>query len=159
VVSFYGSPTSSDSSGGGPPGSPTESQIVGIPSLSITFYNTTTGTQGNCTWTFGDGGTSNACSGTVSYSYTTRGTYSVTLVVDGQSVGRSNYVLVGCKVPSFSGVRKNSALATWTNAGFAAGNLTTLSGTGNYKIAYQSLVGGLVNPPGGCSGATVTVGP
>jgi hypothetical protein len=37
--------------------------------------------------------------------------------------------------------------------------LTTRSGVGNYKIGFQSLAGGLVNPPGGCSGATVSVGP
>jgi hypothetical protein len=158
VVSFYGSPTSTDGSGGGPPGSTDENLIVGIPALSITFHNTTTGTQGNCTWMFGDGGTSNACSGTVNHSYTTRGTYSVSLVVDGLTVTRSNYVLVGCKVPSFSGVRRNSADSLWSAAGFS-GTTTKLSGSGNYKIGYQSLVGGLVNPLGGCSGATITVGP
>jgi PKD repeat protein len=125
----------------------------------VNFHNTTTGTQGNCTWTFGDGGTSNACSDTVVHTYTTRGTYSVSLVVDGQTVNRSNYVVVSCKVPSFSGVRKNDASGLWTGAGFASGNITKLDGSGNYKIGYQSLVGGLVYPPGGCSGATVTVGP
>lgn len=159
VVSFYGSPTSADGSGGGPPGSTDENLIVGISTLNITFHNTTTGTQGNCTWTFGDGGTSNACSETVTHSYTTRGTYSVTLLVDGQTVSRSNYVLVGCKVPSFSGVRKNDASGLWTGAGFDSDHITKLDGNGNYKIGYQSLVGGLVNPPGGCSGATVTVAP
>ena len=155
VVSFYGDSTSADSSGGGTSGA----QIVGVPTLAVIFHNTTTGTQGNCTWTFGDGGTSNACSDTVSYTYTTRGTYSVTLTVDGQTVSRSNYVLVGCKVPSFAGVRKNSALSNWTGAGFSSGNMTFLSASGNYKIVYQSRVGGLLNPPGGCSGATITVGP
>jgi hypothetical protein len=159
VVSFYGEPTSLDGSGGGPPGSTDEGLIVGIPTLNITFHNTTSGTWGNCTWTFGDGQTSNSCSTTVSHGYTTRGTYSVTLQVDGQTVGRSNYVLVGCKVPSFAGVRKNDASGLWTGAGFSSGNITKLDGNGNYKIGYQSLVGGLVNPPGGCSGATITVGP
>ena len=159
VVSFYGVPTSADGSGGGPPGSTDENLIVGIPTLNITFYNNTTGTWGNCTWTWGDGQTSNSCSATVSHGYTTRGIYSVTLEVDGQTAGRSNYVLVGCKVPSFSGVRKNDASGLWTGAGFSSGNMTFLPGSGNYKIGYQSLVGGLVNPPGGCSGATVTVGP
>jgi hypothetical protein len=68
-------------------------------------------------------------------------------------------VLVSCQVPSFSGVRKNNATAIWTGAGFTAANITFLSGSGNYKISYQSLVGGLVNPNGGCSGATIQVGP
>ncbi len=159
VVSFYGSPTTADSSGGGPPGSIDENLVVGIPNLGVTFYNTTTGTQGNCLWSFGDGGTSNACSGTVSHTYTARGQYSVTLVVNASSVTRTNYVLVTCKVPAFSGVRKNSALALWTGAGFTSGNMSFMAGSGNYKIGYQSLAGGLINPPGGCSDATVQVGP
>lgn len=159
VVSFYGSPTSVDGSGGGPPGSTDENLIVGIPALAATFHNTTIGTQGSCSWVFGDGGTSNACLETVSHSYLDRGTYTVSLNVDGQVVTRSSYVLVGCKVPAFAGVRDNSASATWTAAGFASGNLSTLPGSGNYKIGFQSLVGGLVNPPGGCSGATIQVGP
>ncbi len=37
--------------------------------------------------------------------------------------------------------------------------MTYLPGTGNYKIGYQSLAGGIVNPPGGCANATVQVGP
>ena len=162
VVSFYGSPTSADGSGGGPPGSTDENLIVGIPTLNITFYNTTTGANGQCEWDFGDGTkVSKACSGSVTHSYTARGLFSVTLEVDGWGAGRSNYVLVGCKVPSFSGVRRNEATAMWTGAGFASSNITLIDvqGNGNYKIGYQSLVGGLVNPPGGCSGATVTVGP
>ncbi len=162
VVSFYGTPTSTDSYGGGPPGSTDENLIVGIPTLTVTFTNTTTGTQGNCTWLFGDGGTANACSGTVSHNYLLpHGTYGVSLTVDGQTVSRSNYVLVGCKVPAFAGVRVNTAASTWANAGFAVNNLSTLSdhGNANYKIGYQSLAGGLVNPPGGCSGATIQVGP
>ena len=56
-------------------------------------------------------------------------------------------------------MRKNDALDLWTGAGFSSGNMTKLDGNGNYKIGYQSLVGGLVNPLGGCSGATITVGP
>ena len=164
VVSFYGSPTSADGSGGGPPGSTDENLIVGIPTLNVTFYNTTTGTNGQCTWDFGDGTRdSRACSGSVSHTYTTRGLFSVTLDVDGWSAGRSNYVLVGCKVPAFAGVRRNYASDAWAAAGFDRANLTELPGDPgeeqNYKIGYQSLVGGMVNPPGGCSGATITVGP
>jgi PKD repeat protein len=141
------------------PGSANENQIVGIPYLTITFTNTTTGDQGLCTWNFGDGGTSTACSGTVSHTYLNRGTYTVSLTVDSNSKTRSSYVLVGCKVPAFAGIRKNSAISTWQNAGFTWNKLTTLAGSGNYKIGYQSLAGGLVNPTGGCSGATISVGP
>lgn len=162
VVTFYGTPTSLDSYGGGAPASPpdpNENQIVGIPTLTVTFTNTTNGPRTSCVWSFGDGISSTSCSDTVSHSYSTRGTYSVTLIVDLGILTRTNYVLVGCKVPAFAGARKNAASSMWTDAGFAAANLTELPGIGNYIIGYQSLAGGLVNPPGGCSGATIQVGP
>ncbi len=46
VVSFYGTPTSQDGTGGGPPGSVDENLIVGIPTLTVAFSNTTTGCTG-----------------------------------------------------------------------------------------------------------------
>jgi hypothetical protein len=95
----------------------------------------------------------------VTHTYTTRGTYTVSLEVDGQTVTRPGYVLVSCKVPAFAGVRKNSASGVWTGAGFSSSNFSTMDGNGNYKIGFQSLAGGIINPPGGCSGATVLVGP
>jgi len=159
TVGFHGTPTSVDAYGGGVPGSVDENQVVGIPTLAITFSNTTVGTMGSCQWDFGDGTTSSSCGSTVNKSYSTRGTYHVTLTVNGQTLTRPAYVLVGCKVPAFSGVRRNSAGSLWTGAGFTAGNLTELSGSGNYLINYQDLAGGLVNPPGGCAGATIQVGP
>ena len=62
------------------------------------------------------------------------------------------------KVPAFAGVHKNAADSTWSNAGFDSSNISYLDGNGNYKIGYQSLAGGIVNPMGGCSGAEITVG-
>jgi len=159
AISFYGESTSTDASGGGPPGSVDENMIVGLPGLTVTFRNTTTGPQGNCTWAFGDSGTATSCGNTVSHTYNARGLYTVTLTVDGFSLARTNYVLVGCKVPAFSGVRLNAALGAWTTEGFSSSNFSSLPGSGNYKIGYQSLAGGLVNPPGGCDGAAVQVGP
>lgn len=160
VITFYGSSTSTDASGGGPPGSTDENLIVGIPPLAVNFVDTSVGPpKSACTWDFGDGNTSSSCGNTATHSYTTRGTYTVSLTIDGTSYSRSNYVLVGCKVPAFAGVRRNSASASWTTAGFNSSNITYLAGSGNYKIGYQSLAGGLVNPNGGCSDATVTVGP
>jgi Flp pilus assembly protein TadG len=159
IVSFHGSSTSIDASGGGPPGSDNENQIVGVPPVVVTFSNTTQGLHGSCLWEFGDGSTSTSCGSTVSRTYSTRGTFTVRLTVQDKSLTRTAYVLVGCKVPAFAGVRKNSAVTNWTSAGFGAANLTTQTGSGNYRIGYQSLAGGLVNPPGGCSGATVVVGP
>ncbi len=159
VVAFYGIPTSPDSSGGGPPGSVDEDQILGVPNLSVTFYNTTTGVQGSCLWSFGDGSSSTSCTNSFVHTYTAFGTFDVTLTVNGQPLTRSSYVLTTCKVPAFAGVRVNSATSIWIAAGFTSSNLTKLDGNGNYKIGYQSLAGGIVSPPGGCSGATTLVGP
>lgn len=158
TVAFYGTPTSADSSGGGPPGSVDENLIVGVPNLAITFYNTTIGVQGSCQWDFGDGASSSSCTNTLEHTYTARGTYTVTLTVNGQTLARADYVLAACQVPAFAGVRVNSASSAWTSAGFSSGNITELPGNGNYKIGYQSLAGGMVNPPGGCD-ATIQVGP
>ena len=163
IVTFYGTSTSADASGGGPPGSVNENQIIGVDPLAITFSNTSIGPNpGGCLWQFGDGETSNSCGNTVDHTYTTRGTFNVTLTIDGYQMTRTSYVMVGCKVPSFAGVHVNNAGGLWTGAGFSSSNITYLDGQGNgqnYKIGYQSLTGGLVNPMGGCSGATVTVGP
>ena len=168
IVTFYGTPSGVDSYGGGPPLSPpdpNEGQIVGIPNLSVTFSNTTPGGHGNCLWAFGDGAISNSCGNSVSHTYTTRNTYDVSLTIDGGTLTQSAYVLIGCKVPAFAGVHKNSATGDWTDpnssagGGFAAANISFAPGNGNYIIGTQSLAGGLVNPSGGCSGATITVGP
>jgi hypothetical protein len=158
IVSFYGSSTSPDSSGGGPPGSENENQIVGVPGMNVTFENTTQGLHGQCLWDFGDGTFSTSCGNQVTKLYSLRGTYTVRLTVQDKSYTRTAYVLVGCKVPAFAGVRKNSAGTLWTAAGFSSANLSAQPG-GNYRIGYQSLAGGLVNPPGGCSDARITVGP
>ena len=164
TVHFYGQPASGqvDAFGGGPPGSPNEAQIVGatsqtVPGINTTFTNTTTGTQVTCLWNFGDGSTQSNCANTVSKVYTTRGLFIVTLTVNGSAVTRSSYVLIGCKVPDFHDVRVNSADGVWSGAGFS-GPVTKLPGSGNYKIQFQSIVGGQINPSGGCA-AGITVGP
>jgi PKD repeat protein len=140
-----------------------ENQITGINPLFVTFYNTSTGPNPlGCVWDFGDGSTSNTCGNTVTHNYTTRGTFNVSLTIDGQMLMRPSYIFVGCKVPAFAGVHVNSAESSWTTAGFSASNIFYLEGQGggmNYKIGYQSLTGGLVNPSGGCAGANITVGP
>ena len=160
IVTFYGSSTDDDASGGGPPGSVDEDQIVGIRPLSVLFTDTSVGPpKSACLWNFGDGNQGTSCGDQVSHTYTTRGTYTVTLTIDGTTFSGLNYVLVGCKVPAFAGVHKNAAVTNWTNAGFTGSNMSYLPGSGNYKIGYQSLAGGLVNPIGGCSDATITVGP
>lgn len=138
-----------------------EPQVVGLPGVIVDFTNSTTGTMVSCQWNFGDGTTLNSCGSQVSHTYasSTRRTYVVTLTVNASTLTRAAYVLVGCQVPSFSGVRQNNAVATWTAAGFAQGNISIASGNGNYFINNQSLAGGLLNPAGGCGGAVISVGP
>jgi hypothetical protein len=61
-------------------------------------------------------------------------------------------------VPSLTGVRRNDAADVWVANGFTRGNLSS-TGNGNYFVGTQSLAGGLLNPAGGCTGATIVVGP
>ncbi|HVM30295.1 MAG TPA: TadE/TadG family type IV pilus assembly protein [Candidatus Limnocylindrales bacterium] len=161
-INFYGVPTNTqDVEGGGPANEEGNyPPIVGIPTLNVTFHNTTTGVMGQCHWDFGNGQTSTSCGNTVTTSYSTRGIYHVQLMVNGQGpLQRVGYVTVGCKVPSLTGVRRNTASGVWTQSGFSASNFTALSGNGNYAIRFQSLTGGMLNPPGGCANAQITVGP
>ena len=63
-----------------------------------------------------------------------------------------------CTVPDFFNVRKDDAQDRWTAAGFTT-QVLFQPGNGNYKIGYQSIVGGKIDPqPDGCS-SVVTVGP
>jgi hypothetical protein len=160
-VSFYGVPRPPDSQGGGPPGSPGENQVVGIPGLVVDFTNSTTGTMVSCQWDFGDGQTATGCGSPTAHTYASsqRRTYTVTLTVNGSVAARADYVLIGCQVPSFTGVRVNDAGDEWFEEGFTRSNLTAAPGQGNYRINTQTLAGGLLNPAGGCTGATITVGP
>jgi PKD repeat protein len=137
-----------------------ENQITGVNPLTVQFVDQSTGPpRGNCQWNFGDGGSASTCSNNTSHTYTQPGTYTVTRTIDGISGSRTDYIFVGCKVPAFAGVRVNTAPSVWTSAGFSSSNFSAQDGSGNYKIGYQSLAGGLVNPVGGCTGATIVVGP
>lgn len=54
----------------------------GVPSLSVSFTNLSTGNYNTCAWAFGDGGTSTSCTNP-SNTYTTPGSYTVSLTVSG----------------------------------------------------------------------------
>lgn len=53
---------------------------VGCAPLTVTFTNNTTNSI-NCSWNFGDNGTSTSCGNPVTYTYTTPGTYTVSLTI------------------------------------------------------------------------------
>jgi subtilase family serine protease len=86
IVNQFSSLANGGSSGGGPVASFTDS----VSGLTVNFTNTSTdsgGTINAYSWTFGDGGTSTSAS--PSHTYTTAGTYTVTLKVT-DSTGASN---------------------------------------------------------------------
>jgi large repetitive protein len=56
--------------------------LTGTAPLTVTFANLSTGDFDACTWTFGDGGTSDLCTDPA-YQYTDPGAYTVTLAVSG----------------------------------------------------------------------------
>jgi hypothetical protein len=67
-----------------------------------------------------------------------------------------------CTVPDFAGVKVSNAQTRWSTAGFTT-TVQTLpappKGASDYKINFQSLVGGTIDPqPSGCNSA-ITVGP
>lgn len=117
-------------------------------------------------WDFTSDGTFDASGPSASHTYSTDGSYDVTLRVTDSSGATSVITKVGaavvtnkvCVVPDFANVKKNSAQNRWSAAGFTT-TVQTLPPNGNYDINYQSLVGGTRDPqPNGCA-STITVGP
>lgn len=129
--------------------------------LTVTFKDLSTGGPTSWKWTFGDGGTST--SRNPSRTYNSPGTYDVTLEVsDGTTTNqqtKKSFVVVGdspCIVPNFAGIDRKDAQKVWKDAGFTTS--VGYSANGNYQITFQSLPGGMLNPPGLCA-ASITVGP
>jgi PKD repeat protein len=132
--------------------------------LDVAFTDESTGSPTTWLWDFGDGAT--ATTANPNHTYTSIGSYAVSLTVsDGTTANtqtKTGYVTVvelPCEVPNFAGTRKNNAQGTWDDAGFTTAVVFAPgSPNGNWIINFQSLPGGLVDPPGGCD-ATIQVGP
>ncbi len=138
----------------------TASPRFGPPGLQVSFTNLSTGSAPiTYLWTFGDGTTSTATNPTKTY--LNPGVYTVSLRAtdaNGENTQvKTAFVIVECIVPNFAGIRRNDAQSLWSSAGFTT-QVQFRSGRGNYIINYQSLPGGLRNPPGGCN-AVIEVGP
>lgn len=123
----------------------------------------------NWEWDFTADGTYDATGETTSHSYASAGSYGVTLRVTDATgatnvLTKNDFIVVGdrpCQVPDFANVLVSDAQALWDRAGFTttvSAQPPTNPNKPNYKIRYQSLPGGVVNPPGGCD-AAIEVGP
>jgi PKD repeat protein len=117
-------------------------------------------------WDFDGNGSFDATGQTASHTYTADGSYTVTLRVTDNTNATNTLTKTGyinvfkkiCTVPDFANVKKNGAQSVWVAAGFTT-TVTLASGTGNYTIHSQSIVGGTIDPqPDGCD-STITVGP
>jgi PKD repeat protein len=141
-----------------PPGADfTWSPSSGDRPLTVVFTDTSSGSPTAWSWNFGDG--VNTTTQNPSHTYSTAGTYSVTLTVTGpsgtSSVTKPNIITVevgSCTVPNFVGTSTTTAQATWeafppppsgggftTNVNFQQGNLP-------WTIKSQSLTGGSLVP-------------
>ncbi len=96
--------------------------------LAVSFTNLSTGDFDTCTWTFGDGGTSNDCNDP-GYTYTAAGVYTVTLTVNGlggsDSETKVEYITV--YLLDISG-----EVRSWQGAAAVPGVLLTLDGDNVY---------------------------
>lgn len=151
--------------------------LAGVAPITVkfTFVDRRAGavTYTEYAWDFTDNGSYDETGATltsVTHTYATPGAYSVRLRVTDDTgashdLGKIAYVVVDrrlCTVPDFAGVRRDDAQARWASAGFTT-TVTLLppppKGNANYKINYQSILGGSVDPqPLGCD-STITVGP
>jgi PKD repeat protein len=136
-------------------GSPTN----GLVPLIVAFTNASSGTITNSLWNFGDGNTSNTMAATLNHTYGAAGTYTVTLIANGQAGSstntRSSYIvaqnpaslLVNPPSLSFGTV----AVGFTSNLNFAVINTgdATLSGTASSAAPFSVTSGASYNVGGG----------
>jgi PKD repeat protein len=133
----------------------TMNQSSGNAPLPVTFTDASSPGGTNYAWTFGagEGNASGAALKTTNHTYSTTGTFTVTLTVTyptgpvsvSKTVGVSTSL---CTVPNFKNTKRFSAAASWTGAGFT-GTLTDGPGgfpNGNYTITSQTTTGASLVP-------------
>ena len=117
-------------------------------------------------WDLNGDGTFDATGRTPSRNYPNDGAYDITLRVTDSTGAQSTitkvaYIVISdriCTVPDFGNVRINQAQNRWDSAGFTT-TVLFQPGPNNYRINYQSITGGTIDPqPDGCD-SIITVGP
>ena len=130
---------------------------TGSAPLPVSFQDLSGGTPTSWQWTFGDGGTSSAQN--PSHTYTTPGTYDVTLTIDGPggtaTQTKAGYISVGtpqCVVRNVSdgSTKKVQATSLLEGDGFV---VDAVGDSSNWKVRVQNPQGGLSVP----CGSTVTI--
>jgi PKD repeat protein len=119
----------------------------GFAPLAVAFTDLSSGGPTSWSWSFGDGGTSTVRN--PSHTYSSAGTYTVTLTVNGpggpSTQTKTGYIVVGaaqCIVPNVSdgATKKVQATSTLHGLGFA---VATVGDSGNWQVRVQSPQGGL----------------
>ena len=148
----------------------TASPRTGVEPQTVTFsfvqLRTPPITYASYEWDLDGNGTFEATGQNVSRTYSTDGVFDISLRVT-TSGGASNtltkkaYIVITnkvCIVPSFGTYKKNQAQGLWNAAGFTT-TVQFQPPNGNYDIGYQSLTGGMIDPPPAGCASVITVGP
>jgi PKD repeat protein len=151
----------------------TATPTAGPAPLAVSFTNLSAGNYATCAWTFGDGGTSNACVDP-DHTYTTPGSYTVSLTVSGpggsDTLTRPGYISVFEPVDAqflgspTTGVRPlmvtftNQSTGDYTTCAWTFGDGGTSSSCGSPIHTYTAVgaytVALTVSGPGGTSTRT-----
>ena len=136
---------------GGPPVSPTAA-FTGTPTsgaagLVVTFADSSTGTITNRFWDFGDGTTSNTLATGMEHTYSSVGSYDVSLTVSGpagtDTMTRAGYITIGNTPPVITegATVSNAALQVGNTIVVVAGDTNTFSigatDTNSNPLSYQ----------------------
>ncbi|MGD0058700.1 MAG: PKD domain-containing protein [Verrucomicrobiia bacterium] len=137
--------------------------------MAVTFADLSSGSTTNWYWSFGDGGTTDSNTKSVSYTYATAGTYTVTEIVKGSGGAATNtsvnYIIALTPSANFTGSPTNgvipltvkfadSSIGTITNWHWSFGdggttNVTTTNVSHTYATAGNYTVTEIVSGPSG----------
>lgn len=126
------------------------SPLSGDAPLVVSMYNTSSGSYTNCTWNYGDGTTNTSCDPYNDHTYTTSGSYDVSLTVSGPSGSdtetKYDYITIAGNTANYCGPMDIAFVVDTTTsmAGAIAnvkaeltqllGDIETASGN-NYRLA------------------------